>query len=448
MTEHLSTEIVERFHQEAVGTDDRRVIYDHILKCEPCRQRIVDSRSEAIALQALSDHFLPANDDEPYHLDYEVIEAYVENRLDKMGRSTAGLHLEVCAECSAEATDLRDSLKTLRTASFTQSANRQSVPERRPRLGRLPALSTPLRISAIVAVAVFVVIAAVVAWRLKAGEPGQEPAGGKDLRAESKPTPIQSSTPDPGVGSPPLRNAGPSPERLAESTPNKRLNKSLSEALVLNDGPNRVTLDKSGKLVGLEALPRESQQAVKVALLAQTVQKPDVLNELARAEVSPRAPGGDEDSVRVVYPANTVIAEDKPILEWAPSKTAEAYRVEVGDSGFRQVAKSGDLPATSRAWTPAVPLKRGMVYTWVVREVKKGVLSTSQGKFKVIEDEKLKELNLLKTNPQSHLALGVFYACEGMIAEAEREFQALVKENPRSPLARKLLKKIQSWQIH
>jgi hypothetical protein len=46
----------------------------------------------------------------------------------------------------------------------------------------------------------------------------------------------------------------------------------------------------------------------------------------------------------------------------------------------------------------------------------------------------------------SHLALGVFYAREGMLAEAEREFQVLVNDNPGSQIAASLLRAVQSWR--
>ena len=450
MTEHLSTDIVQRFHQQALAAGDRAVIYDHVLECEACRGRIVDSRSEPIALQALSDHLLPGNDEESYHLDYEVIDGYIENKLDEVDRSTAELHFEVCAECLAEATDLRDSLATMRAVSVPQSLHKQSVRERLLRSTRFPAFSTPQRISAIVAAGVLIVLAAFLVWLLKSDRPSQQPAG-KDLSAESKPTPIQSPTPISGVANPPITNPTPGPDRFAESPPSKRLNRSPEEVIALNDGLNRITLDKSGKLGGLETLPPETQRAVKDALLAQTIQKPGVLDDLASAEVSLRAPTGNGDLPRVVYPVSAVIVEDRPLFEWAPSATAAAYRIEVGDSNFHQVARSEKLPATSRTWTAPVALKRGMVYTWIVRVIKDGSesgsgSSPSQGKFKILEDEKVRELNRLKVASQSHLALGVFYAREGMIVEAERELQILVQENPHSEAAKKLLKEIQSWQ--
>ena len=70
---------------------------------------------------------------------------------------------------------------------------------------------------------------------------------------------------------------------------------------------------------------------------------------------------------------------------------------------------------------------------------------TSQGKFKVLGDDRLRELNQLKAR-ESHLARGLFYAREGMIAEAEREFRILRQQNPSSQIARKLVSEVESWQ--
>jgi hypothetical protein len=71
---------------------------------------------------------------------------------------------------------------------------------------------------------------------------------------------------------------------------------------------------------------------------------------------------------------------------------------------------------------------------------------TSQAKFKVLSEDKVRELNQLKAVSQSHLPLGLFYAREGMIAEAKREFGILAESNPRSVLIKKLLNEINSWQ--
>jgi len=71
--------------------------------------------------------------------------------------------------------------------------------------------------------------------------------------------------------------------------------------------------------------------------------------------------------------------------------------------------------------------------------------SAPEMKFQVLSTGNLQQLYRLK-KARLHLALGVFYAREGMVPDAEREFRILVQNNPRSELANKLLREIQSWQ--
>ncbi len=66
-------------------------------------------------------------------------------------------------------------------------------------------------------------------------------------------------------------------------------------------------------------------------------------------------------------------------------------------------------------------------------------LTTYYQKANAIETAKKKYGN-------SRLLLGILYADAGMLDEAEREFQALLKKNPGSALARKLLRKVQIRQ--
>jgi len=62
-------------------------------------------------------------------------------------------------------------------------------------------------------------------------------------------------------------------------------------------------------------------------------------------------------------------------------------------------------------------------------------------KFQVLSDNDLQKLNQLKRT-RSHLALGVFYGKVGFLAEAEREFQELVRLNPDDQVAEKLLRSV------
>ncbi len=122
------------------------------------------------------------------------------------------------------------------------------------------------------------------------------------------------------------------------------------------------------------------------------------------------------------------------------------------NSNNHEVARSPELPATTNEWKTSLPLKRGVVYTWIVtalvdgEEVTAPAASESEMRFKVLEAKTLIELNRLEGRASSHLARGVWYARTGMLGEAEREFQLLVNDNPRSPLARKLPDTVRSWR--
>jgi hypothetical protein len=300
-----------------------------------------------------------------------------------------------------------------------------------------------MRIAATIALVAFAALAFLAVWRWKSSGP-KGPA--TDTTAGFQPTPlpspaIPSFAPSPSTVNPPKLATNNQPAGTGSETPS-------NASVALKDGPNEISLDQAGNVHGLSALPADSRQAIKEALKGESLNRPEVLDEVAVADVSTR--GGNEERIRIVSPSAIVIAQDKPSLRWIDSKGAEGYRIEIADSNFRQVAKSDDLPQATHAWAPSKPLKRGQVYTWTIRAVnKEGELSAvaSQGKFKIMAEDKLRELNQLKAR-HSHFALGLFYAREGMSAGAEREFHILAKQNPNSVVPKRLLKEVRGWRRH
>jgi hypothetical protein len=433
MSAHLSSELVERFHAQQLARGDRGVIYDHILGCEACRRRVVDAQTEAVSVAAVTSHLLPSEGDEPYHLDPETIEAFVDDNLEAIDRNLVKLHLEDCTECSDDVTDLRESLATMKAASRQVDDHFQTP----AKTSRSLTFSMPMRIAAMVALIAFAAVALIAVFTWRSSNPS--------ITTGSQPTPLGSPQ---GPALTPSPSTGANPPKLAENPPNKEPNEQPRNVIALKDGPNEIALDQGGNVVGLSSLPAEAREAVKEALTEERLSRPSVLDDVTSAEVSARGPGSEE-RISILSPANAVINSNKPTLRWTPSTTAEAYRVEIADETFHQVAKSTDLPATTRSWTPSTPLKRGGIYTWTIRAINQGgepSAVTSQAKFKILGDDKVRQLNRLKAGSQSHLALGVFYAREGVLAEAEREIGILVKENPNSAVVKKLLKQIRSWR--
>jgi hypothetical protein len=420
---------VERFHSQRLTGADKHELYEHVVGCETCRQRVVTPAVQTAAVNTLTEHLL-AQAGESFHLDAETIEAFVDDKLNPLDRSTARLHLDDCAECVAEVNDLRESLATMKAMSQVDSAAHTMASKSRT-FSRFS-----MRIAAAVALIGFLAIALVI-WRLNSAPSTVAPpqvAGGSEP-GRSLGINVPPATPSPTANTP----------RLAENPP--LLNPTKDVVATIRDGPHQITLDRNGKAEGLENLPVESRSDVSRALRGELGKAPDVLDELTTANVSARSANTGEQPIRLVYPARTVIEESKPTLRWIQSQSATSYQVAIVDENFRQIAKS-DVPAPDSTLRVSTALERGRVYTWSLRAVnEQGQVSdvTSQGKFKVLSAGKINELARLKRS-QSHLALGLFYAREGMISEAERELEILVKDNPDSAVAKKLLREVRAWR--
>jgi hypothetical protein len=223
-----------------------------------------------------------------------------------------------------------------------------------------------------------------------------------------------------------------------------------ADFIALDDGNRRVAVNSSGRLTGLDNLSPELQQSIKEFLLAEEVQRPDILGEINGVESALR--GSDQkESFKLLSPVGVVIAEDRPIFKWEPLEGATAYCVEISDSPSQAPIRSERLSPQVTQWMPPDAMRCGKVYSWVViatvngGEVVSPPVAMPEAKFKVLEDVKARELNRLK-RANSHLALGVFYAREGMAAEAGKEFQILIDNNSQSYIARRLVRIIESWK--
>src|SRR5262249_14996297 len=225
-----------------------------------------------------------------------------------------------------------------------------------------------------------------------------------------------------------------------------------TETIALNDGDRKVAINSSGRVTGLDDFSPELQESITEFLLAEEVKRPDILGEINGVNSALRGIGTDQkQSFKLLSPVGIVITEDHPVFKWVPLEGATAYRVEISDSPSRAPISSDQLSPQDAQWTSPDALQRGKIYSWVViatvngREVVSPPVSMPEAKFKVLEEVKANGLNRLK-RANSHLALGVFYALEGMATEAEREFQILGDNNPHSPIAQRLLRIIELWK--
>lgn len=174
------------------------------------------------------------------------------------------------------------------------------------------------------------------------------------------------------------------------------------------------------------------------------VHVPEVLKDLGQSS-SAIMSFGERASFSLISPVGMIIMTDRPIFRWEPLPVADGYQVVVADAAdYHEVAVSPEVRQT--VWRVDDVLARGRIYTWQVTartpngELKAPSPGAGEAKFKVLEAEKAVEIARAERQyAGSHLLLGLVYAEAGLLHQAEREFQALVADNPQSSVAKNLV---------
>jgi hypothetical protein len=221
---------------------------------------------------------------------------------------------------------------------------------------------------------------------------------------------------------------------------------SSSIVMALNDGAGQVTLDKEGNLTGA---PQPFEQLIKQALTTQRVETPRMLAELIGKSSVLMGPADEGHPFALLGPVGTAVMSDRPTFRWRALAGAESYVVRIYDADFNEVAASPRLSET--AWTAARSLEHGRTYSWQVTarvgdiEVMSPVRPAPEAKFMILDQTKANELAEAKNaSAGSHLTLGALYAQAGLLDDAERELQALLRDNPKSSLAQELLRSVRA----
>ncbi|HYI10350.1 MAG TPA: hypothetical protein VEK57_14920 [Thermoanaerobaculia bacterium] len=159
---------------------------------------------------------------------------------------------------------------------------------------------------------------------------------------------------------------------------------------------------------------------------------------------------GGERTLRDVGPLSPVgamVLDDRPVFQWSGVRNGK-YRVEIFDEAFHPVAASPELLTTS--WTPPHALPGGRTYLWQITAVIAGETFTvpqppaPEARFHVIDRRQALAIDALERNERPSLGLGVAYAEAGALAEAQREFSALVAANREAERARTYLATVQA----
>jgi hypothetical protein len=420
MPEHLSEQMIERYRRRSLPADELFAVDDHLSSCEACRHRAVSLAEPDRAFSALQTN-LRAAGSAASHLSYEQMAGFVDGDLDDVQKEIVASHLDLCAVCDGEIQDLRAFKPEVEPLVHHVPVMAQQVTlwQRLSPFG--PNYRWVWRAAVASLVISFVAVAALLYLRQKRI---------RDVAETAQAIPQPTNPPSP------------------IATPSVSQPESGDIAFEISDGSRRVTVDKQGQLAGLEALTASSQRSVRAALMTGQIDAPSTLGTIAGKRGTLMG-GADGVAFQLTSPVGKIIRENRPIFRWKPLSGSRTYTVSLLDSNYNVVATSPLLTATE--WKPSRPLPRGVVYSWQVtahkdeQEITAPAPPAPEAKFKVLDTAKLSEIQQAEAAyPDSHLTRGVLYAEAGLLEEAEREFRLVIKANPNSEAARKLLQQVRA----
>jgi hypothetical protein len=431
---HLSDEEIDRYCTRKMQVAELLPADRHLATCDQCHTRMIQVLTRRGKLTAATHAFDQAARCEITHLEYEQLAALVDGQLGEIDREIALSHLEICPECESELEDLRE--VSSRIAVPLDARTGRSIRERLTGWWRSPMFRIPAEATAAVG------LAGLLAFLISI------PIRKQNAQLSARVAELERSndalTEQVAAGEAAKR------EVAALREENELLKQSGSTAgnilVALTDGGSRITLDKQGNLAGVQTDARY-EPLVSQALRAERVPIPAAIRELRTN--SGTLMGSSQAEFNVVSPVGVCTETDRPTLRWTLLQGAASYNVSVYNSSMTKVAESGSLTGTE--WTPTERLARGSVYIWQVRAIKDGQQTIApppaagRAKFKVVEQSALDEIERARhAKVRSHLVMGIVYARAGLLDQAEQELSALVRENPGSPIARKLAQSVRA----
>jgi hypothetical protein len=408
--EHLSETQLTEYRERALSPRELLAVDSHLASCDECHARLSRILPEVGKRES---------GEEPFHLDYEQhLEPYVDGTANEIDREIVDSHVAVCSTCATELRDLLE-FKQQPAATTTWMSSRWKE--------WLPLPLNPVWAAAAAVLGVVILAGAVVFWT---------------TRSRSLPV-HQAETVSPETGK---QKEQPSPA-MTEQKPQVNLFARGEPLVVLNDAGGEVIVNKRGQLEGLQELPPDLKESVERALTTGRLGSSPALKGWSIGGGSLRGGMEMQNTFAPLAPVDVVIETDRPTFRWRALEGAHYCVVTIYDAKLRQVESSG--PVTRAEWTTPKPFERGVTYSWQISAVKDGETVVTpkpplpEARFRVLDQRAITALAKLKQSAgSSHVAMGVFYWKHGLIAEAEREFQALANANPNSTVANGLLTSI------
>jgi hypothetical protein len=420
MQEHPSSEQLNQYERRVLPPDLFLSVHRHVSGCPVCFAQCNASNRTKEDYETLVAALMPDPLDEPYHLTRAEVTGYVKGNLDEVACEAATSHLEVCGECVQAVEETRAAVDGKQAANAIFEKNKNYIPKSDGGLiASLSAWSRPIQFASLVLLVAGLIVIAVLFLRTRDGQPVQPSTDqGANLNARREALPSQ---PQPNQ-SPPLTNGAPT----------SSVEEQRNDELIASISPS-------------------AHEAIASSLTTQRIEKPQFLAQLTGVSDSLRGESADGVPFALLSPVGQVVRNRNPTFTWKPLAGASRYVVTVADDKLNEVATSE--PLTNTQWRVPVPLKSGGLYSWQVTAFKDGqevvspVSPAPQARFMILDQKRAEELRQVeRAVPNYHLGLGILYARAGLLNDAEREFQAELKSNQNSAVARKLLDSVRSMR--
>lgn len=455
MTKHYTEQEIETYRTRLTSPLETLAINEHMATCEECygmfHERSLLSSTYDFARTELEN----AAREEPEHLSFDQLLAFVDNEMDEIESGIAGAHLEICSDCDEVCRDLR------LFKSELAPGRQVSVPVRPTIRARIAELARAYRLP-IQALAGSAAAAAII-WFIVASQRqvGELEARLNQVQQENAREDSWSKSGN-KVDDSVVSNLQSQLERLSKENEELRElvasarpsgispNSQVARQVSLKDAGGPVELDNRGDLKGIAFVSLEHEAAVADALRTGRVKPSAELANLTGEQKRLMGAANKQKSFIPLSPVGAVLATNQPTFHWKQVAGATAYIVTIYRNNLKESVSSQKL--TENQWT-SPPLTRGTTYSWQIRAIKDGSETVSpspdsrEARFRVLSQAEVDQLERVKENySQSHLTLGVIYARMGLFAEAEPEFRALLKANPGSAIVKELLRSVSGGQ--
>jgi hypothetical protein len=119
-----------------------------------------------------------------------------------------------------------------------------------------------------------------------------------------------------------------------------------AKVAILKDAGGEVTIERDGRIRGLDEVSENSRQYVARAALSEQIAPSDVLRRLSGEPGGLRGNDDGPQEFRLLYPVRRVVSEARPVFRWESLGGVSSYRVYVLDQDGNQVSQSEELPPT------------------------------------------------------------------------------------------------------